>query len=337
MTPFLPAEWLPVIFAALMAISILAYVVLDGFDLGVGILLPRMQEEPDRDRMIAAIGPFWDANETWLVLGIGLLLVAFPAAHGIILTELYLAVALMLAGLTLRGVAFEFRAKAATLPQKRRWDHAFFGGSLLASLAQGWMLGRYVLGFAEGWAATAFAAMAAIGLAIAYAFIGAAWLIWRTEGDLQRRAIGWARAAIWPMGIGILLVSAVTPLVSDRIFERWFAFPEVLALAPLPLATAALLLAIGNLLKHMPLPGDALRRIPFWGAVALFALFFAGLAWSFFPYVVPERLTIWQAASAPESLTLILVGAIFVLPVIFAYTFLAWRIFGGKARDLTYY
>ena len=336
MTPFVPADWLPVIFAGLMAVSILAYVVLDGFDLGVGILLPRMAEEPDRDRMIAAIGPFWDANETWLVLGLGLLLVAFPAAHGIILTELYLAVALMLAGLTLRGVAFEFRAKAATLPQKRRWDQVFFGGSLLASLAQGWMLGRYVLGFAEGWAASAFAAMAAIGLAIAYAFIGAAWLIWRTEGDLQRRAIGWARAAIWPMGIGILLVSAVTPLVSGRIFERWFTFPEVLALAPLPLATAALLLGIGNLLKHMPLPGDALRRIPFWGAVALFALLFAGLAWSFFPYVVPERLTIWQAASAPESLTLILAGAIFVLPVILAYTVLAWRIFGGKARNLSY-
>jgi cytochrome d ubiquinol oxidase subunit II len=138
------------------------------------------------------------------------------------------------------------------------------------------------------------------------------------------------------VGFGILLVSAVTPLVSPRIFDRWFSFPEVLALAPLPIATAALLLALGNLLKHMPLPGDALRRIPFWGAVALFGLFFAGLAWSFFPYVVPERLTIWQAASAPESLTIILGGTILVLPVILAYTLLAWCIFGGKARDLGY-
>lgn len=336
MTPFLPAEWLPVVFAGLMALSILLYVVLDGFDLGVGILLPRMQAEADRDRMIAAIGPFWDANETWLVLGVGLLLVAFPAAHGVILTELYLAVAVMLVGLTLRGVAFEFRAKAQDLRQKRRWDHAFVAGSLVSALSQGWMLGRYVLGFAEGWAATGFAAMAAVGLAIAYAFIGAAWLIWRTEGDLQRAAVVWARAAIWPMGIGILLVSAVTPLVSPRIFERWFAFPDVFLLAPLPIATAALLLGLASLLRHMPLPNDALRRVPFWGAVALFALFFAGLAWSFFPYVVPERLTIWQSASAPESLSLILAGAIFVLPVILAYTVLAWRIFGGKARDLTY-
>jgi cytochrome d ubiquinol oxidase subunit II len=337
MTPFIPAEWLPVVFAALMAASILAYVVLDGFDLGVGILLPRAADEAERDRMIAAIGPFWDANETWLVLGVGLLLVAFPVAHGIILTELYLAVALMLVGLTLRGVAFEFRAKALEPARKRRWDHAFVGGSLLAALAQGWMLGRYVLGFAEGWAAVAFAAMAAVGLAIAYAFIGAAWLIWRTEGALQRRAIAWARAAIWPMAIGIVLVSAVTPLVSARIFERWFTFPEVFLLVPLPLATAMLLLGLANLLKHMPLPGDALRRIPFWGAVALFALFFAGLAWSFFPYVVPERLTIWQAASAPESLSIILIGALFVMPIILAYTVLAWRIFGGKARELSYY
>lgn len=330
--PFL----LPLIFAGLMGLSILIYVVLDGFDLGIGILFS-VADEREKDTMIAAIGPFWDANETWLVLGVGLLLVAFPAAHGIILTELYLAVALMLVALTLRGVAFEFRAKALEPARKRRWDRAFVGGSLLAALAQGWMLGRYVLGFAEGWAATAFAAMAAVGLAIAYAFIGAAWLIWRTEGALQRQAIGWARTAIWPMGLGILLVSAVTPLVSARIFERWFAFPEVLALAPLPLATIVLLLGLANLLKHMPLPGDALRRIPFWGAVTLFALFFAGLAWSFFPYVVPERLTIWQAASAPESLTIILVGALFVLPIILAYTVLAWRVFGGKARDLSYY
>jgi cytochrome d ubiquinol oxidase subunit II len=337
MTPFLPPEWLPVVFAGLMALSILLYVVLDGFDLGVGLLLPRMAEEADRDRMIAAIGPFWDANETWLVLGVGLLLVAFPAAHGMILTELYLPVAVMLVGLTLRGVAFEFRAKADDLRRKRRWDHAFVAGSATAALSQGWMLGRYVLGFAEGRAAHAFAAMAAIGLAIAYAFIGSAWLIWRTEGDLQRRAIGWARRAIWPLGIGILLVSAVTPLVSGRIFERWFAFPDVVLLAPLPLLTGVLLVGLASLLRHMPLPGDALRRIPFWGAVALFALFFAGLAWSFFPYVVPERLTIWQAASAPESLSLILAGAVFVLPVILAYTVLAWRIFGGKARDLTYY
>jgi len=336
MTPFLPPDLLPLVFAALMAASVLAYVVLDGFDLGVGILLPQAASDAERDRMIASIGPFWDANETWLVLGVGLLLVAFPTAHGTILTALYFPVALMLLGLTLRGVAFEFRAKAAGPLHKRRWDHAFVAGSLLAALAQGWMLGRYVLGFDTGSVALAFAALSAIGVAIAYSFIGAAWLIWRTEGALQKRAVAWARRSLWGVAAGILAVSLATPIASERIFHRWFDVPNVVLLAPLPLATFALIAGLAALLRQMPLPGDALRRVPFWGAVGLFCLSFAGLAWSFFPYVVPERLTLWQAAAAPESLSIILAGAMVVLPVIAAYTVLAWRVFGGKAMDLRY-
>ena len=336
MTPFIDPELLPIVFAALMAISVLAYVVLDGYDLGVGILLWRAEAEADRDRMIASIGPFWDANETWLVLGIGLLLVAFPTAHGAILTALYLPVAFMLVGLTLRGVAFEFRAKAADDGAKRRWDRWFIAGSLLAALSQGWMLGRYILGFDPGWAATAFAAMAAIGLAAGYAFIGACWLIWRCEGALQIRAVAWARRTLWMVAGGIAAVSIATPLASARILARWFEMPNLLLLAPLPIATFALLIGLRSLLSHMPLPGDALRRMPFWGAVGLFALAFAGLAWSFFPYLVPERITIWEAAAAPESLSIILAGALVVLPVIAAYTVLAWRVFGGKAMDLRY-
>jgi len=336
MTPFLPPDLLPVVFAALMAASVLAYVVLDGFDLGVGVLLPQAANEAERDRMVASIGPFWDANETWLVLGVGLLLVAFPIAHGQILTALYLPVALMLLGLTLRGVAFEFRAKAATAEHKRRWDHAFFGGSLLAALTQGWMLGRYVLGFDEGAVALAFAALSAIGVAVAYSFIGAAWLIWRCEGALQRRAVAWARRSLWGVALGIVVVSVATPVASERIFHRWFDFPNIFLLAPLPAATLALVAGLAALLRHMPLPGDALRRLPFWGAVGLFCLAFAGLAWSFFPYVVPERLTLWQAAAAPESLSIILAGALVVMPIIAAYTVLAWRVFGGKAMDLRY-
>jgi cytochrome d ubiquinol oxidase subunit II len=336
MTPFLSAEALALIFAALMAISILAYVVLDGFDLGVGLLMPVVAEEADRDRMVASIGPFWDANETWLVLGVGLLLVAFPTAHGMVLTALYLPVALLLVGLTLRGVAFEFRAKAATPIHKRRWDLAFIGGSALAALTQGWMLGRYVLGFDESLAATAFAALSALGVAAAYAFIGACWLIWRTEGALQVRAVAWARRTLWVVAAGIVGVSVATPLASARIMSRWFEMPNLLALAPLPLVTFAIIAGLAALLRHMPLPGDALRRLPFWAAVALFCLSFAGLAWSFFPYIVPEKLTLFQAASSPESLTIILAGAAFVLPVILAYTVLAWRIFGGKAMELRY-
>jgi cytochrome d ubiquinol oxidase subunit II len=335
-TPFLPPDLLPLVFATLMAFSVLLYVVLDGFDLGVGILLRATNDPAERDRMVAAIGPFWDANETWLVLGIGLLLVAFPVAHGVILTALYLPVAIMLLGLTLRGVAFEFRAKAAGAEDKRRWDRLFFTGSLTAALAQGWMLGRYVLGFDPSLAALGFALLAALGLAVAYGFIGACWLIWRTEGALQRRAIGWARAGLWAVAAGIVAVSIATPLSSERIFGRWFEFPNVALLAPLPLATAALILGLHALLRQMPLPNDALHSLPFWGATALFCLSFAGLAWSFYPYVVPERMTIYDAAAAPESLTIILIGALVVLPVILAYTVLAWLVFGGKARDLRY-
>jgi cytochrome d ubiquinol oxidase subunit II len=287
--------------------------------------------------MVASIGPFWDANETWLVLGVGLLLVAFPTAHGVVLTALYLPVALMLIGLTLRGVAFEFRAKAADKADKRRWDIAFIGGSLLAALTQGWMLGRYVLGFEGGAIAHVFAAMSAFGVAISYAFIGACWLIWRTEDALQRHAVRWAKVTLWGIAFGVFAVSAATPLASPRIFDRWFEPPYVFLLAPLPVLTLALVGWLFALLRRMPLPGDALRYVPFCIAVALYCLAFAGLAWSFFPYVVPEKLTVWEAASAPESLTLILVGALIVLPVILLYTVLAWRVFGGKAADLKYY
>jgi cytochrome d ubiquinol oxidase subunit II len=337
MTPFLPAEWLPLVFGALMAAAVLAYVVLDGFDLGIGLLLPFAGDEAERDRMIASIGPFWDANETWLVLGVGLLLVAFPVAHGMILTALYLPVAAMLVGLTLRGVAFEFRAKAPSARVKRRWDAAFIGGSALAALAQGWMLGRYVLGFPSDLAALGFASLAAAGLAAGYAFLGACWLIWRTEADLQRRAVGWARRSLWAVAAGIAAISLATPLASARIFHRWFDWPNMALAAPLPLTTAALLLLLAWLLRRMPFPGDAWARVPFWAGTALFVLAFAGLAWSFLPYVVPERLTLAAAAAAPESLTLILAGTAFVLPVILAYTVLAWTVFGGKARDLRYY
>ncbi|MFN4018856.1 MAG: cytochrome d ubiquinol oxidase subunit II [Reyranella sp.] len=330
----LDGHTLPLIFAALMGISILAYVILDGYDLGVGMLMAGV-DRPDRDRMVATIGPFWDANETWLVLGIGLLLVAFPAAHGIVLTALYLPVALMLLGLTLRGVAFEFRVKAQQHHQNW-WDVAFVAGSSLASLTQGYMLGRYVMGFRPGVEAEIFALLAAFGLAAAYAFVGATWLIAKTEGDLQRRAVRWARVALILTAIGILVVSVATPLVSDRIFERWFTFPNIIGLVPIPLMTAALFAGLWVFLARMPRADHSLDLVPFLGAVGLFALGFLGLAYSFYPYVIPERLTIWQAASAPESLLIILFGALFVLPMIIGYTVFSYYVFRGKASELHY-
>ncbi|WP_152463673.1 cytochrome d ubiquinol oxidase subunit II [Roseivivax sp. THAF30] len=329
-----PAIWLPATFAVLMGISILIYVILDGFDLGVGLLSP-LATEAERDRMIASIGPFWDANETWLVLAIGLLLVAFPSAHGLILSTLYLPVAVMLIGLILRGVAFEFRAKAPA-GQKRSWDHAFFAGSLMASLSQGYMLGAYVLGLAPGFGAKAFAALTAIFLTVAYSFIGATWLIFKTEDSLQRKAVSWARGGIWGVLGGLGAVSIASPLASERIFEKWFSFPEIVLLAPMPLAFAALaaLLVIG--LRHLPTKNDSWAWFPFAATVALFGLAFVGLAYSFYPYVVPDQLTIYAAAAAPESLIIILVGALFVLPVISGYTALSYTVFRGKATELRY-
>ncbi len=334
MFSFLDAHTLPLIFAALMGISILAYVILDGYDLGVGMLMT-LGDRPERDKMVATIGPFWDANETWLVLGIGLLLVAFPTAHGVVLQALYLPVALMLLGLTLRGVAFEFRVKAQE-EYHRWWDWAFIGGSTLAALTQGYMLGLYIMGFKEGAATHAFALGAAVGLAAAYGFVGATWLLAKTDGELQRRAVQWTRVTLIATAAGMVAVSLATPLVSSRIFERWFAFPNIIGLAPIPLMTGALFLALWVFLKRMPRADHSLDFVPFMGAVSLFVLGFLGLAYSFYPYVVPERLTIWQAASAPESLFIILIGALIVLPFIAAYTAFSYYVFRGKATELRY-
>lgn len=325
---------LPLIFAGLMGLSILIYVVLDGFDLGIGILFS-LADDVEQDRMIAAIGPFWDANETWLVLAVGLLLVAFPMAHGVILTALYLPVFVLLVGLILRGVAFDFRAKVPT-HRKHRWNRIFFLGSLTASLAQGYMLGVYVLGLQTGLAAMLFGALVALCLAAAYAAMGAAWLIYKTEGALQKKAVLWLRSALVMTALGMAAVSLATPLASPRIFDKWFVFPELLWLSPLPILSGLLFLWLWRQTFHLPKPNDRHAILPFLSLAAIFTLGFAGLAWSFYPFVVPDRLTIWQAASAPEALGIILVGVCFVLPVILGYSVYAYRVFGGKADDLRY-
>jgi cytochrome d ubiquinol oxidase subunit II len=329
-----PATWLPLAFAALMGLAILVYVVLDGFDLGVGILLPAGRG-PEKDRMIAAIGPFWDANETWLVLAVGILLVAFPVAHGVILQALYLPVFVMLVGLILRGVAFEFRAKVVA-ERKALWNRLFFLGSLFTALSQGWMLGLYIMGLEHTLFTLAFAALTAVCLAAGYAFIGAAWLILKTDQALQRRAVGWARASLVLVVLGMALVSLATPLVSPRIFERWFSMPEILLLAPLPLASAGIVAGLWLSLANLPHPEDRGCWLPFALGTALFSLAFAGLAYSFYPYVVPEALTLVEAAAAPESLLIILAGVIVVMPIIVATTVFAYRVFGGKATSLSY-
>lgn len=327
-------DWLPLAFAGLMGLSILIYVVLDGFDLGVGILSLRASDT-ERDVMIGSIGPFWDANETWLVLAAGLLLVAFPAAHGTILTALYLPTTFMLIGLILRGVAFEFRAKAP-VERKGFWDRTFFAGSLIAALTQGYMLGIYVIGLDQSLAGVAFGLLTAICLACAYAFIGGTWLIAKTEGALQHKAARWTRLLIVPMVLGMIAVSVASPLASPEIFAKWFQFPAILLLAPIPLVTAGLFVALVVLVRRMPLADDALAWGPFAITSMIFALGFVGLAYSFFPYVVPAQMDVWEAASARQSLGIILVGALITLPIILGYTIFAYRVFGGKATALRY-
>jgi cytochrome d ubiquinol oxidase subunit II len=313
-----------------MGLAILLYVVLDGYDLGVGMLMPAA-DAGEQELMVASIGPFWDANETWLVLGVGLLLVAFPVAHGIVLGALYLPVAAMLVGLMLRGVAFEFRVKAEGW-HRGLWNWLFWFGSFLASFAQGLMLGRYVTGFHPGFGYYLFAMLVGASLCGGYVLLGATWLILKTDGDLQKRALAWARWGLLWVALGVALVSLATPLVSHTVQAKWFDFPRTLALMLLPLATLAagwLVWATTGRLRRGEREWD---WMPFAASVAIFVLAFAGLAYSLFPYVVMDRMTIWEAASHPSALKFMLVGVAIVLPFLIAYTAFAYRVFRGKAR-----
>ena len=332
------AGWMPIVFLVVMGLAMLAYVILDGYDLGVGVLMHRASED-DKDTMIASIGPFWDANETWLVLGVGILLTVFPLAHGVILGALYLPVALMLIGLMLRGVAFDFRVKAHAA-RKPLWNRVFYAGSLLAGWSQGYMLGSLITGFAStGWILV-FNAVIGLALVAAYSLIGAGWLIIKTEGALQLQAVRWARRSLWFVMAGVAAISVATPLVSQRIFEKWFSFPNLMLLLPIPVATAVLFWVIHRSLQRLPTrlaQGNEYGAwVPFGATVGIFLLAFYGLAYSLFPWLVMDQITIWQAASAPEAMGVILAGAAVVLPMIVGYTVFSYRVFWGKSTALKY-
>ncbi len=314
---------LPLIFAILMGASILAYVVLDGYDLGVGMLMPAASDA-EQEVMVASIGPFWDANETWLVLGVGILLIAFPVAHGHILGALYLPVAAMLTGLMLRGVSFELRMKAVGW-HAELWNWLFWFGSFLASFAQGFMLGRYLTAFQPGWNYLLFSLLVGAALCGGYVLLGATWLILRTEGPLQTKAMGWTKWGLLWVALGVALVSLGTPVVSEQVYARWFDFPQTLALMVLPAASVVSWLWVWRSLGRSDWK-------PFAGAVAIFVLAFLGLAYSVFPYVVIGWLTIWEAAAHPSALTVTLIGVAIVLPFLIGYTFFAYRVFSGKAK-----
>ena len=334
-----PSGWLPIVFALVMALSMLAYVILDGYDLGVGALLDSADTVQQKDTMIASIGPFWDANETWLVLGVGVLLVGFPMAHGVILGSLYLPVALMLVALSLRGVAFDFRVKAKD-HHRPLWDKAFFIGSILASWSQGFMLGQLITGFKQDLPGYLFSALIGFCLVFAYRLLGAAWLIMKTEGALQLNAVDWAKGSLWLTAAGVLAISVATPWVSPRIFDKWFSFPNVLMLFPIPAMTMALFFVISRSLSRLPIrlaQGNQYGvAVPFASTVGVFLLSFYGLAYSLFPWLVIDKLDIWQAASAPEALLVIFYGVVVVLPVIIGYTIFAYRVFWGKSTTLSY-
>ena len=325
---------LPLIFMSVMGLAMLIYVILDGYDLGVGIMLP-WASDADKDMMVASIGPFWDANETWLVLGVGVLLIAFPQAHGIVLTALYLPVTLMLLGLTLRGVAFDFRVKAKDR-HRGLWNTAFAAGSWIAAVSQGWMLGAYITGFREDALATVFSLGIAFTLPATYVLLGAGWLVMKTEGGLQSRAVKWGRRALLPMMIALIAISVATPLISPTVFNKWFGFPQIFALAPIPLACAVAFATLWHVFSRPRVVEAGYGWLIFAAMVLICTMATIGLAYSMYPWIVMDRLTVWQAASSTQALKIILFGVAITLPAILGYTVFVYRIFWGKATELRY-
>jgi cytochrome d ubiquinol oxidase subunit II len=320
------------IWTVILALSVFMYVLLDGFDLGLGVLFPFAPDDKARDTMMASIAPVWDGNETWLVMGGIGMLTAFPVAFAIIFPALYFPVLVMLLGLLFRGVAFEFRANAVT--SRKRWDRAFFWGSLAATFAQGCVLGKFVLGFdvdGRQYAGSTwdwvhpFVLAVGVGLVFGYVLLGATWLVMKTEGALQDWARGKARLASLGVLAFIVLVSVWTPFLHEHIAARWFSWPNLLFFAPVPLVTGLLFLWLWRALGR----GEA---APFLAAMGLFALCYLGLAISLFPYVVPHRLTLWDAATAPEGQAFLLIGTMFLIPVIFMYSAWSYWVFRGKVK-----
>lgn len=330
---------LPLIWYGLIGTAVLLYVLLDGFDLGIGILFPFAPTDTCRDRMMNSIAPFWDGNETWLVLGGGGLLAAFPLAYAILMPALYIPVILMLLGLIFRGVAFEFRFKASGKSRKI-WDYAFHFGSLTAAVMQGMFLGAFVQGVkvqGRGYAGgsfdwlNAYSVMTGIALVFGYALLGATWLVMKTEDETQTWARKTAAYVLGYVGLGIALVSISMPVMNEAIRELWFSFPNIYILLPIPLGTAVLFALIWRDLHT----GREYR--PFFLSVGIFLAAYLGLGISLWPWLVPFSVTFRQAAAAPESQSLLLVGTVVMLPIILGYTAYCYYIFRGKASHDAFY
>ncbi len=325
---------LPLIFLGVMAFALLVYVILDGYDLGVGLLLP-LASDDEKDTMIASIGPFWDANETWLVLGVGVLLIGFPIAYAMVLTALYIPVTLMLFGLILRGVAFDFRVKA-NVKHKHLWNRTFAAGSLIAASAQGWMLGSYVTGLEPGLVNTGFALLIGLTMPALYVVLGAGWLMIRCEGALFVKARQWGKNAMPVMGLALLAISISTPLVSSEIAARWFALPNIIGLAPIPVTTTVAFFAVCRVLYSARIADAGYAWLVMAGTILMCVMAALGLAYSLYPYVVLNKLTIWESAAATSSLMFVLWGIVLVVPAIAVYTVFVYSVFRGKATALNY-
>jgi cytochrome d ubiquinol oxidase subunit II len=327
------ATWLPIIWIGLLGTAVALYVVLDGFDLGIGILFPFSPEEEDRDVMMNSVAPFWDGNETWLILGGGGLFVAFPLAYGIIMSGFYLPVIIMLLALVFRGVAFEYRWVAK--PNHSSWDIAFAGGSITAAFMQGVILGGLLHGlpikdghFDGGmldWLQP-FPLFVGFATVAGYALLGTTWLVMRTTGEVAAQAREQARGLLIVVLAAMVIVSLWTPLSSDRIWDRWFTLPNFIYLSPIPILTAISALAVWRGLVN------GHDNAPFFGTVALFLLGFAGLAISTLPYLVPPTVTIWDAAAHPSSQLFMLIGTAAFLPLILGYTAFVYWTFRGKVK-----
>jgi cytochrome d ubiquinol oxidase subunit II len=326
--------YLPVIWAAIIGCAVAMYVILDGFDLGIGILFPYADSERERDQMMNSVAPFWDGNETWLVLGGAGLMVTFPLAYSIILPALYLPVIVMLLALVFRGVAFEFRWIGVT--SKPHWTFAFAAGSTLAAFCQGLILGGLIEGikiqnnaFAGGafdWA-TPFAVVCGLGLVAGYALLGATWLIMKTEGNIADHARAKAKVLLIAVLAFMAIVSLWTPIAVDRIAARWFSFPNILFFWWVPVVTALVAFVAWRSIE------SGREAVPFLASITLFLLGYLGLLISNFPYIVPPSLTIWQAAAAPATHIFMLIGTLVLLPIIVGYTIFVYWIFGGKLRE----
>jgi cytochrome d ubiquinol oxidase subunit II len=337
MTEFLPVI-LPLVWGAILALAVFLYVLLGGYDLGLGVLFPLAPSHEDRDAMMGSVSPFWDGNETWLVLGGGGLLAAFPLAYSVMLPALYLPIILMLIGLILRGVAFEFRFKASE--NRWIWDTAFAGGSIVAALMQGVVLGAFVQGFnvvdnkfaggAFDWL-TPFSAVTALALVAGYVLLSAGWLIMKGDEALRQWAYEVALYALFAVAGFILIVSVWTPLLNPDIAARWFTPANMVMLSPVPLTTAATVFALWLSLKNR------YRYAPFLLGVVIFLLCYTGLAVSLFPYIIPPKITLWQAAAAPESQLFMLYGAIPILPIILGYTAYSYYVFWDATEHEGYH